>query len=70
MQPCFVGFLPLHTRVVSRIRPLCPLASSLPCSKLSIHLPHKVDGERGKAKWDSTKKVLSITLRIIREEPF
>ncbi|PNW80932.1 hypothetical protein CHLRE_07g335800v5 [Chlamydomonas reinhardtii] len=46
------------------------LKLSSPQYKLSIHLPHKVDGERGKAKWDSTKKVLSITLRIIREEPF
>ncbi|GLC41616.1 hypothetical protein PLESTB_000696100 [Pleodorina starrii] len=46
------------------------LKLSSPHYKLSIHLPHKVDGERGKAKWDASKKVLSITLRIVREDPF
>ncbi|KAG2490866.1 hypothetical protein HYH03_010784 [Edaphochlamys debaryana] len=46
------------------------LKLSSPRYKLSIHLPHKVDGERGKAKWDSAKKVLAITLRIIRDDPF
>ncbi|GIL55027.1 hypothetical protein Vafri_10693 [Volvox africanus] len=45
------------------------LKLSSPHYKLSIHLPHKVDGERGKAKWDASKKVLSVTLRIVREEP-
>ncbi|PNH07605.1 hypothetical protein TSOC_005946 [Tetrabaena socialis] len=46
------------------------LKLSSPRYKLSIHLPHKVDGERGKAKWDAGKKVLSVTLRILREDPF
>ncbi|KXZ54824.1 hypothetical protein GPECTOR_4g895 [Gonium pectorale] len=46
------------------------LKLSSPQYKLSIHLPHKVDGERGKAKWDPAKKTLSVTLRIIRDEPF
>jgi hypothetical protein len=39
-------------------------------SKLALPLPHKVDGERGKAHWDKAKKVLSVTLRIIRDDPF
>lgn len=46
------------------------LKLSSPQYKLSIHLPHKVDGERGKAMWDAAKKVLLVTLRILREDPF
>jgi hypothetical protein len=33
-------------------------------------LPHKVNEERGKAAWDAGKRVLTVTLPIIREEPF
>ncbi len=39
-------------------------------SKLSIYLPHKVDEDKGKAKWDGGKKVLLVTLPIVREDPF
>uniref|UniRef100_A0A7S0WQ44 PIH1D1/2/3 CS-like domain-containing protein n=1 Tax=Chlamydomonas leiostraca TaxID=1034604 RepID=A0A7S0WQ44_9CHLO len=38
--------------------------------KLSIYLPHKVDEDKGKAKWDKDKRVLSVTLPIIREDEF
>lgn len=38
--------------------------------KLSIYLPHKVNSDKGKAKWDSTKNVLLVTLPIIRDDPF
>jgi hypothetical protein len=38
------------------------------CSKLSTHLPHKVDHERGKAKWDSSKKQLRVVLPIIKDD--
>ncbi|MEW5318797.1 MAG: hypothetical protein WDW38_009984 [Sanguina aurantia] len=34
--------------------------------KLSVYLPHTVDADRGKAQWDSSKHLLSLTLRIIR----
>jgi hypothetical protein len=40
------------------------------CSKLRLALPHKVDLERGSAKWDSKKKTLTVTLPIIRDDPF
>lgn len=48
----------------------CLLFAVSVCSKLRLALPHKVDSERGTAKWDSKKKFLSITLPIIREELF
>jgi hypothetical protein len=35
-----------------------------------VYLPHKVNDEKGKAKWDKAKKALFITLPIIREDPF
>lgn len=39
-------------------------------SKLRLSLPHKVDAERGTAKWDGKRKALSVTLPIIRPDPF
>lgn len=36
--------------------------------KLSMYLPHRVDEEKGAAKWDSKKETLTITLRIIRPD--
>ena len=36
--------------------------------KLAMYLPHKVDGEKGSAKWDKKKETLSITLPIIRQD--
>lgn len=44
----------------------CPRA----CSKLSVFLPHKVEHEQGKARFDMATKMLHVTLRIIREDPF
>ncbi|KAJ9512770.1 hypothetical protein QJQ45_019076 [Haematococcus lacustris] len=35
--------------------------------KLSVYLPHTVMEERGSAKWDATKKTLTVTLPIVRE---
>ncbi|KAL6758325.1 pre-RNA processing PIH1/Nop17-domain-containing protein [Haematococcus lacustris] len=35
--------------------------------KLSVYLPHSVMEERGNAKWDATKKTLTVTLPIVRE---
>jgi len=41
-----------------------------PCSKLSMYLPNKVDEERGKAKWDSKQRILSVNLpRVDNEFP-
>lgn len=39
-----------------------------PIYKLSIYLPHKVNSEKGKARWDAAKKVLAVSLPIIRDE--
>lgn len=36
--------------------------------KLAMYLPHKVDGDKGTAKWDKKKETLSITLPIIRQD--
>eukprot|EP00878_Enallax_costatus_P044787 GHUV01053533.1.p2 GENE.GHUV01053533.1~~GHUV01053533.1.p2 ORF type:complete len:138 (+),score=47.99 GHUV01053533.1:216-629(+) len=36
--------------------------------KLFVHLPHKVNSDRGKAKWDSKKKVLAVTLPIVQDD--
>mmetsp|Transcript_13160 Transcript_13160/g.28215 ORF Transcript_13160/g.28215 Transcript_13160/m.28215 type:complete len:187 (+) Transcript_13160:84-644(+) len=38
--------------------------------KLSIHLPHKVLEDKGKAKWDSKTHELRVTLPIVREDEF
>lgn len=38
--------------------------------RLSTYLPHKVDHERGEARWDSRAEVLSVSLPIVREELF
>lgn len=38
-----------------------------PKYKLSTYLPHKVNHDMGKAKWDSAKQELSVTLPIVRE---
>lgn len=38
------------------------------CSKLSTHLPHPVNSACGKAKWNSSSKVLTIALPIVRED--
>eukprot|EP00877_Chromochloris_zofingiensis_P003784 jgi/Chrzof1/13406/Cz07g31240.t1 len=43
---------------------------SSPTYKLSLPLPHKVADQKGKAKWDDKKKVLTVTLPIIREDLF
>lgn len=55
--------------VFSELNHNFPLPSSS-CSKLSMYLPHKVDEDKGKAKWDKDKKVLSVTLPIIRDDEF
>jgi hypothetical protein len=39
-----------------------------PCSKLTLHLPHKVDDQRGRATWDAKQHILSVTLPILRSE--
>ena len=36
--------------------------------KLFLHLPHKVNDQQGRAKWDNKTETLSITLPIIRED--
>ncbi|XP_069129554.1 dynein axonemal assembly factor 6-like [Argopecten irradians] len=41
-----------------------------PKLKLGLHLPHPVDHESGKAKWDSDKGELSVTLRMKRDLDF
>mmetsp|Transcript_29244 Transcript_29244/g.95303 ORF Transcript_29244/g.95303 Transcript_29244/m.95303 type:complete len:195 (-) Transcript_29244:90-674(-) len=38
-----------------------------PLYKLLLQLPETVDSKRGKAKWDSKKQELSVTLPIVRE---
>lgn len=38
-----------------------------PNYRLRLALPHKVDEERGAAKWDGKVKALSITLPILRD---
>jgi hypothetical protein len=47
-----------------------PFALPATCSKLRLSFPHKVDSERGTAKWDNKKKTLTVTLPIIRDDPF
>ncbi|XP_033742183.1 protein PIH1D3-like [Pecten maximus] len=41
-----------------------------PKLKLGLHLPHPVDHESGKAKWDADKSELSVTLRMRRDLDF
>ncbi|KAL6746139.1 hypothetical protein V8C86DRAFT_2951745 [Haematococcus lacustris] len=41
--------------------------SSGPCLLHGIQVPHSVMEERGSAKWDATKKTLTVTLPIVRE---
>lgn len=50
------------------ISPRPPQPVLTPCSKLSLHLPHKVDDVRGKATWDGKQHVLSVTLPIVRSD--
>mmetsp|Transcript_33443 Transcript_33443/g.99571 ORF Transcript_33443/g.99571 Transcript_33443/m.99571 type:complete len:84 (-) Transcript_33443:266-517(-) len=38
--------------------------------KLSVYLPHNVDSDKGKAKFCAKSQVLSVTLPIVREDPF
>ena len=38
--------------------------------RLFLALPHRVDEQRGSAKWDASKRVLDICLPIIREDDF
>lgn len=46
------------------------LACRTPTYKLGLHLPHPVDSKNGKAQWDGTKELLTVTLRIVREYDF
>ncbi|XP_062514857.1 dynein axonemal assembly factor 6-like, partial [Corticium candelabrum] len=41
-----------------------------PHHKLGLPLPHQVDSKNGKAQWDESKNVLTVTLRMIREYDF
>jgi PIH1 CS-like domain len=43
------------------------LCSSHYCSKLSLFLPHKVDAQKAKAKFDVNRRVLDVTMPIIRD---
>lgn len=36
--------------------------------KLFLHLPHKVNDQQGRAKWDAKTETLAITLPIVRED--
>lgn len=39
-------------------------------SKLGLFLPHPVDSKNGKAQWDKTKGLLTVTVRLTREYDF
>jgi len=39
-----------------------------PQYKLSLHLPHTVNSDKGSAKWDSKRCVLSVTLPVVPED--
>lgn len=39
-------------------------------SKLLVHLPRKVDADRGRARWDGAKRVLTVTARIAPDDAF
>ncbi|XP_065058566.1 dynein axonemal assembly factor 6-like isoform X2 [Rhopilema esculentum] len=41
-----------------------------PKSRLALHLPHKVDSKSGKADWDATKMILTVTLPLNRDFDF
>jgi len=41
-----------------------------PRYKLGLHLPHPCDHENGKAQWDGTKSLLTVTLRMTRDYDF
>ncbi|XP_068718185.1 dynein axonemal assembly factor 6-like [Montipora capricornis] len=41
-----------------------------PKYKLGLHLPHRVDSKNGKAQWDKSKQLLTVTLRSVREYDF
>lgn len=39
-------------------------------SKLGLHLPHPVDSKNGKAQWDKSRELLTVTVRMVREYDF
>lgn len=39
-------------------------------SKLGLHLPHLVDSKNGKAQWDKSKQLLTVTVGLVREYDF
>lgn len=39
-------------------------------SKLGLHLPNPVDSKNGKAQWDKSKQLLTVTVRLVREYDF
>lgn len=41
-----------------------------PKYKLGVHLPHPVDSKNGKAQWDKSKNLLTVTVRLVREYDF
>lgn len=41
-----------------------------PLYRLHLHLPHPVDGEKGKAEWDDKTEILKVTLQMVREFDF
>ena len=46
------------------------LVAQSPELRLDLSLPHAVNDKDGTAKWDVEKETLSVTLPIIREDPF
>ena len=56
--PCFDCYCLFHTCI--------EMVYSV-CRRLGLHLPHKVDSSKSKAKWISDKDTLEVTLRITRE---
>lgn len=41
-----------------------------PKYKLGLHLPNPVDSKNGKAQWDKSKQLLTVTVRLVREYDF
>ncbi|KAL9971818.1 hypothetical protein ACROYT_G018027 [Oculina patagonica] len=41
-----------------------------PKYKLGVHLPYPVDSKNGKAQWDKSKELLTVTVRLVREYDF
>ncbi|XP_067039986.1 dynein axonemal assembly factor 6-like [Acropora muricata] len=41
-----------------------------PKYKLGLHLPHPVDSKNGKAQWDKSKQLLTVTVQLVREYDF